>query len=275
MQQALKSNLHTHTTFCDGRHTMEENVQEAIKKNFTDLGFSSHALTDFDVAFALRPENIPDYLGEVNRLKALYEGRMNLYAGIEQDLFANPIPLREQLDYVIGSIHFVRINGEIFCIDHTQQEMRDAIAFAKGGAREVVERYYQNLIEAAAELKPDILGHFDIIKLHNTDSRFFDEAGGWYRDIAYHAVDEIGRLGAVAEINTGGMSRGYIDEPYPSDLILSRMAEKGVPVTLSSDAHCKEHLDFAFDEMRSRLARLGFDRVMEYHNGRFVEVPLG
>ena len=36
-------NLHTHTTYCDGKNTAEEMVQKAIELGFKSLGFSGHA----------------------------------------------------------------------------------------------------------------------------------------------------------------------------------------------------------------------------------------
>ena len=35
-----KVNLHTHTTYCDGKESVESMIQAAIAKNFVRLGFS-------------------------------------------------------------------------------------------------------------------------------------------------------------------------------------------------------------------------------------------
>ena len=37
------SNLHTHSTFSDGKNTPEEIVLSAIEKNFLSIGFSDHS----------------------------------------------------------------------------------------------------------------------------------------------------------------------------------------------------------------------------------------
>ena len=55
----MLSNLHTHTTFCDGKSTAEETVLEAIKKGDADL---ADRLTSLHVRRAL--ENM---LSAVNR----------------------------------------------------------------------------------------------------------------------------------------------------------------------------------------------------------------
>ena len=36
-------NMHTHTVFCDGKNTVDEMVESAIKLGMKTLGFSGHA----------------------------------------------------------------------------------------------------------------------------------------------------------------------------------------------------------------------------------------
>ena len=38
-----RQNLHTHTTFCDGKDTPEELIEAAIAKGFDSIGFSGHS----------------------------------------------------------------------------------------------------------------------------------------------------------------------------------------------------------------------------------------
>ena len=40
----IKTNFHTHSIFCDGKSTLEENVLSAIEKEIKILGFSSHSV---------------------------------------------------------------------------------------------------------------------------------------------------------------------------------------------------------------------------------------
>ena len=42
-----KSNLHTHSLYCDGRNTIDEMIQAAIRAGFESLGFSGHCHTGF------------------------------------------------------------------------------------------------------------------------------------------------------------------------------------------------------------------------------------
>ena len=44
----MKINLHSHTTFCDGKNSAEEMVVSAIDHGFDVFGFSGHSYTPFD-----------------------------------------------------------------------------------------------------------------------------------------------------------------------------------------------------------------------------------
>ena len=44
----ILSDIHVHTTYCDGKSTVEEIVKKAISMNMTSIGFSSHEHVTFD-----------------------------------------------------------------------------------------------------------------------------------------------------------------------------------------------------------------------------------
>ena len=64
-----RSNVHSHTTFADGRDTAEEMVRAALALGFHTLGFSEHGHADYDdCSMSLGQE--PAYRAEISRLKA-------------------------------------------------------------------------------------------------------------------------------------------------------------------------------------------------------------
>ena len=48
-------------------------------------------------------------------------------------------------------------------------------------------------------------------------------------------------------MNTGAISRGWMDDAYPSAEFRAMLRERGVRFVLSSDAHAAEAIDCAFD----------------------------
>ena len=98
----LLQDLHTHTTYCDGKHTPEEMIEAAIAKGLRRIGFSGHSPSPRGEDYAMKPDEIADYIAEVRALAKQYEGRIEVLCGIEQDVYSPPVP--EGLDYVIGSV---------------------------------------------------------------------------------------------------------------------------------------------------------------------------
>ena len=99
------TDLHTHTTFCDGHNTPEEMVLAAIDKGITTLGLLAHSYVNFDRDYSIRPERTEEFRKEVGRLKEKYRGKIELLFGIEADYYATEI--YGGTDYVIGSVHYL------------------------------------------------------------------------------------------------------------------------------------------------------------------------
>jgi hypothetical protein len=113
----MLSNLHTHTTFCDGINAPEQMVKKAIEKGFVSLGFSGHAYTAFELTSCMKDEQ--GYIDEISRLKKAYEGQIEIYLGTEEDAFA-PVD-RSKYEYIIGSSHFLRHGGKILPLAYLQR----------------------------------------------------------------------------------------------------------------------------------------------------------
>ena len=101
----IPCNYHTHTCFCDGKHTPEEMVLEAIRLGCKELGFSGHSHTPFDDSFCMSKENTLAYIDTVRNLQKQYAEQIKIYLGIEQD-YHSP-ESTEGYDYILGSVHYV------------------------------------------------------------------------------------------------------------------------------------------------------------------------
>ena len=62
-------------------------------------------------------------------------------------------------------------------------------------------------------------------------------------------ADVIASSGKIVEVNTGAISRGWMDDAYPSPTFRSLLRARGVKFILSSDAHFCEGIDCAFDRL--------------------------
>lgn len=270
----IRSNLHCHSRFSDGADTLEELVQAAIRKGFVSLGFSEHAWTPYDSDCCMKRGDLSDYLAEARRLRKAYAGQIELCVGLEVDAF-EPAS-KEGLDFTIGSVHYLRDpGGEYHCIDYLPHLFEAARDRAAGGSVEKMVRMYFDLVAGFAEnYRPDVIGHVDLIKKLNGDGRYFDESGGWYRRLVEETAERIAATGCIVEVNTGGICRGYREEPYPSRPFLKILRALGVPVLISSDAHTADTLDFWFEEAEALLREVGYRSAMQRRGGRFLQMEL-
>ena len=81
----IRSNVHTHTDFCDGSDSMEDMVRAAIACGMDTLGISFHSFTPFDTSYCIR--DYPAYMRELSRLRKKYAGSICLLGGVELDLY--------------------------------------------------------------------------------------------------------------------------------------------------------------------------------------------
>lgn len=241
--------LHVHTTYCDGKNTPEEMVLSAIEKGLTTIGFSVHSYTDFDLSYCIKKEQIESYITEINSLKEKYKDKIEILCGVEMDILSDMDA--EKFDYKIGSVHYVETESGYEAIDLSE---RDFIKTAEkmGGFYEMAEKYYE-FVAKLGKVKPDIIGHFDLITKYNEGNRLFDTKNPRYVNAWKKAADALIPLNVPFEINTGAISRGLRKTPYPAPQIIEYLKAKGAKFIMNGDTHAKENLCFEFEKWEGLL----------------------
>ena len=263
----MLSNLHTHSTFCDGRNTPEQIVLAALEKGFSSIGFSGHAYTPFDLRYCMK--DTAGYIQDIKRLKNKYNKDIQIYLGIEEDSFAHVD--RNNFDYIIGSSHYFCSNGEYFPIDSNYDYFQKCLEVFDHNVLDLANHYYTDFCSYIKTRKPDIIGHFDLItKFDESDGQMFLN-NAEYKRIAEKFIAEAASSNCIFEVNTGDISRGLRTSPYPSDNLLYILKKLDAKIMLSSDSHSIETLDFAFDETRQRLLEIGFRYCYVLFDGEFVK----
>lgn len=245
-QDIPKSNLHTHSSFCDGRDTPIDIARAAMDADMETLGFSGHSFVAFDPDYSMTPENTKQYRAEICRLRESFRGRLHILLGLEQDYYSEP--RTEQYDYIIGSYHYIKAPDRYRPVDATPDEFLGIVRDCFGGDVYAFTRdYFAHVAELPRRTNCDILGHFDLIAKFNADGSLFDERDPRYLDPAMDAIDALLKTDVIFEINTGAAPRGWRETPYPDSPFLRRIAERGGRVTFSSDSHAKETLMQGFE----------------------------
>ena len=242
----MKTNLHTHTTFCDGTCSAEEMVLAALERGFDVLGFSGHSYTAFDEEPCMSLANTASYKAEIARLKSVYSSKIKIFAGIEQDYYS--VESTEDYDYVIGSVHYIKLGEKYVCIDHTMEKLQEGIDFFGGDVYALCEKYFELAADVTSRTGCDIIGHFDLISKLNGSGALFDESHPRYVAAWKNAADALLKTGVLFEINTGGIYRGYRESAYPLPCMVEYIAKHGGRFILSSDSHDRESLGFSFGD---------------------------
>lgn len=277
------STFHNHTTFCDGKSTVEEMVRAAIDAGCASIGFSGHSYTWFDESYCMSREGVQQYRAEVERVRQASPS-IRVLCGVEQDYFSEEPT--DGFDYAIGSVHYVRVaadgscaaagvladapgyvaeklaregkvpvgipgrDGEVFLdVDNTEDAFLGAIdQYFSGDVYAFCKAYFAQVEDVVRKTHCAFVGHFDLVTKFNEGNRLFDTSDARYREPALAAVRSLCEQGAVFEVNTGAMAKGYRTTPYPAPFILEAIRDAGRPVVLSADCHHADYLQFALDD---------------------------
>ena len=252
----IRTDLHVHTTYCDGKNTPEEVVLSAIEKGVERLGFSGHAYTSFDESYCMSVEGTKAYKREIAALKEKYKDKIEILLGVERDYYSDEA--RGGYDYVIGSVHYLFLGGEYSPIDESADSFRRlALGHFGGDYYALAEAYFDTLAGVVEKTNADIIGHFDLVCKYNEKYKLFDESHPRYVRARKACADELIKTGKYFEINTGGISRGYKTQPYPNEGMLRYLGKKGAKALLSSDSHRAETLLFGFEEWETKARAAG------------------
>lgn len=264
----LKTNYHTHSTFCDGKDTPDQIAQTAISKGFDILGFSSHSMYPFASTWHIAPNSFEDYIKSIQDVKKKYDGRLKILMGFEADYIPGVTEpdfsyyKKLKPDYLIGSVHYVFTEKGRLAVDYSADLLKEKIdELFNGSAKKLTCEYFALERKMLSECSFTILGHPDLIRKNNKALSLFDENESWYRKEIKALADSIKKAGVIAEVNTGAISRGYMDGVYPSDELLSLLCQGHVPVTISSDAHNADNIDSNFDLALSAIKKAGYSEL--------------
>lgn len=242
----IPSNYHTHTCFCDGRHTPDELAQEAIRLGCRELGFSGHSYTPFDGSYCMTQEGTLAYIDAVKAAQTKYRDQIKIYLGIELDYYAQ-IDLKPY-EYRIGAVHYVKKDGCYLPVDHDKEMfIANVHRFYGGDYYSFAEDYYALVADVYRKTDCRIVAHFDLITKFNRDQALFDPQHPRYRAAADRALDALMTAPVTLEVNMGAMTRGYQDQPYPDKEILHKWLAAGKPIMYASDCHDARNLLYGYD----------------------------
>ena len=278
----IYSDMHTHGFFSDGKGTFLEFAKSADLKGLVSLGFSDHSPVPLENGWSMKKESLGNYFTQLKEIKEK-SFDTDLYAGMELDYIPG-VDVKAYidfenlpLDYFIGSVHYVYSEklDKYLTVDNSLEDFKYLVNKGfSGDSTAEYKAYYNNVREMICTYKPAIAAHIDLVTKNNPGNLYFDTKSSEYLAEVDKTLDTIKLFGTIVEINTGGMSRGYMDMPYPSEYILRKCNKDEIPVALNSDAHSPGSLTFEFDKVVKMLREIGFKEIITFKKGSWSPIRL-
>ncbi len=274
---------HTHSTFCDGKASVEDVCQSALAAGLKAVGFSSHAPVMFPAQWAMPFERLEAYVEEIERCRNKYAGKLDIYRSLETDFIANDrsIPFDvyrrlAKLDYIIGSVHLVasRDTNELWFLDGPAENYEKGVTNCfSGNIQKAVTAYYKQIQEMVISQNPDVIAHIDKVIMNNK-GRYFSGEEQWYKDIVEETLQAVAKSDAIIEVNTRGIYRGKYHTWFPCKEIIQRCVELDIPLTVSVDAHHPDELRAGFDEALQAIFNAGAQVISIFEGGLWKQKAL-
>ncbi|WP_292519622.1 DNA polymerase/3'-5' exonuclease PolX [Methanoculleus sp.] len=226
---AVRGDLHVHTRWSEGAHSIEEMAEAARALDYEYIAICDHA-ESLHIARGLSPERLADQVREIERINRAADGEFTLLSGTECNIGMDgtvdlPDSILADLDVVVASVH--------------------------SGFKQTEEELTERVITAMGNEHVDIIGH--------PTGRIL-LAREPYRINLPAVFDAAATLGVLMEINA---FPGRLDL---SDVNARSAREAGVRFSLGSDAHNRENLRFM--EFGVATARRGWLSAGDIANTR-------
>lgn len=201
----IRSDLHMHTTWSDGAHSLPEMIDGCRAKGYEYMVITDHSQY-LKVANGLTPERLLKQNAEIRELNKNYND-IEVLSGTEMDILPDGSldfddEVLEQLDFVIASIH-----------SSFQQPQEQIMA---------------RILTAMKNPHVDMIAH--------PTGRIIGQRSGYDPDIE-QLLDWAKEYGKIVELNASPYRLDLAVEH------LEMAQEKGVPVAINTDAHAIEGLD--------------------------------
>lgn len=226
---AIKGDLHVHTRWSEGVHSIEEMAEAARALGYEYIAICDHAET-LHIARGLSPGRLADQVREIERINRESDGDFTLLAGTECNIGMDgridlPDSILADLDVVVASVH--------------------------SGFKMSEEEMTERVLTAMHNDHVDIIGHPTGRILLSREP---------YRIDLGAIFDAAAALGVLMEINA---FPGRLDL---SDVNARAAREHNVRFSLASDAHSRENLRYM--EFGIATARRGWLTAGDIANTR-------
>ncbi|GLA70852.1 histidinolphosphatase [Aspergillus tubingensis] len=267
---------HSHSgQFCPGhaKDNLEEIIQLAISKKFHTFCLTEHMPRHEEDFYPEEIEagdtesshvaNEAAYFAEATRLRSKYADQINILIGFEIDwirpgsrqLIEESLS-RHPFEFFMGSVHHTLTVP----IDYDRPLYEKARTLAGGTDELLFEAYFDEQLDMLKQVKPVVVGHFDLIRLKSDDpDRSFQQYPRVWEKILRN-LDYVAGYGGLLEVNSAALRKG-MKEPYPNGEICQEFLARGGRFCLSDDSHGLEQVGLNFHRVVPFLEQVGVSKL--------------
>jgi histidinol-phosphatase (PHP family) len=260
--------------YCDhATGTLEEAVEKAIEFGYDTFGFSEHAprlaehlLYDEEVALGWDVAKLQDdfdaYARDLPPLIERYANDIHILRGFECEAVPDNqyveimLDLRKRyaFDYMVGSVHHIH---EI-SLDGPVELFEKILARFNGDLEAVAIHYYQAVGAMVQQLKPEVVGHLDLVKKNAPTLESVDTPA--IRKTVESTLEIIRQHESILDCNTAGI-RKSLGGPYPAPWIVEKAHSMGIPFCFGDDSHSPDQVGSGIAEARMYLKELDIGTI--------------
>jgi histidinol-phosphatase (PHP family) len=197
------------------------------------------------------------YMAEARRLQRRWASTLPIRVGFETEAYSGAFDLARRLiedfhpDYIVGSVHHV----VDIPIDFSPAVYAEAVARC-GGLQELYLAYFDLQLEMIETLEPQVIGHFDLVRIFDPDYPQRLASAPVVGRIARN-LEKIRQLGAILDLNVAAWDKGA-SEPYPAAVIRRQARRLGIALVPGDDSHGVAMVGRHFDQAAALLEAEGF-----------------
>ncbi|MED3549336.1 histidinol-phosphatase HisJ [Cytobacillus praedii] len=256
---------HIHTPFCPHgtKDALEAYVEKALSLGFQEISFTEHAplpegfidpTPEQDSSMDI--EQLEDYFDKINKVKAIYSGKIKINTGLEVDFIEGfELEIKQFLDrygkYLddsILSVHFLKFRNKYDCIDYSPKLFGQMVT-EYGSIEEVYHAYFKILLHSIycdlGPYKPKRIGHITLVK--KFQKKYPVQTA--FKNELIEILNAIKFKGYEIDYNGAGFSKPLCKEAYPPDWVAEKAIKLNIPLVYGSDAHQMKDLGQGLSRM--------------------------
>jgi DNA polymerase (family 10) len=226
----IKGDFHVHSIYSDGAHTIQELAEAAKARGYEYLAITDHS-PSLGIAHGVSPENLRTKRQEIEAWNRAGHG-VRLLCGTEVD---------------------IRVDGTLDYPDEVLRSLDLVIASIHSAFGRSRDEQTKRVLRAMKHPNVHVIGHLT--------GRLIGQREGVDLDVEA-VVTEASRSGTALEIN------GQPQRMEVTDVLCRMVRETGARVTIGTDAHVMQNLDFmVLGVSVARRGWLGRDQVLNTLDG--------